>query len=91
MLARAGAAALIFESDTMRSRKSVSFRPEFQPVEERCLATVHPLVSHIGLHGLSGQATRPPSTPSAPGTRSIWPEEEVLARVNFHRAIGTGA
>jgi hypothetical protein len=56
MLARAEAAALNPEIDTMRSRHTVSFRPELQRVEDRCLATVHPLVSHLSLHGLAGQA-----------------------------------
>lgn len=39
----------------MRSRHSVSFRPEVQPVEDRCLATVHPLVANLGLHSLAGR------------------------------------
>ncbi|MGC8642885.1 MAG: hypothetical protein ACP5XB_23760 [Isosphaeraceae bacterium] len=40
----------------MKSRHSVSFRPDLQHVEDRFLATVHPLVSHAGLPGLAGQA-----------------------------------
>ena len=40
----------------MRNRRTVTFRPDLQRIEDRCLASVHPLVSHAGLHGLAGQA-----------------------------------
>ena len=47
----------------MRSRHSLAFRPALEQAEDRCLATVHPLVSHLGAHGLAGQ--------SAPGLACI--------------------
>ena len=48
----------IFEIDIMRRRHSLAFRPALEQAEDRCLATVHPLVSHLGAHGLAGQVAR---------------------------------
>jgi hypothetical protein len=42
-----------FEIDIMRRQHSRCFRPAFEQAEDRCLATVHPLVAQLGSHGLS--------------------------------------
>jgi hypothetical protein len=55
MLAWARAVAPILEIDTMRPRRSLAFRPALERSEERCLATVHPLVSHLIHDGLAAQ------------------------------------
>jgi hypothetical protein len=62
-LATAIPATLSPEIDTMRIRRSLSFRPDLERVEDRCLASVHPLVAHLGHHGLAAQVHHPASLP----------------------------
>src|SRR5271165_2078372 len=47
----------------MSNRRSRTFRPSLETAEDRCLATVHPLVAHLAQHGLGGQVHGPVTEP----------------------------
>jgi hypothetical protein len=47
----------------MSNRRSRTFRPHLESCEQRCLATVHPLVAHAAQHGLGGQVHGPVGQP----------------------------
>lgn len=47
----------------MSNRRSCTFRPNLETAEDRCLATVHPLVAHVAEHALGGQVHGPVAQP----------------------------
>jgi hypothetical protein len=47
----------------MRNRQSHKLRPILETAEDRCLATVHPLVAYLAHHGLAAQVHGPLTQP----------------------------
>jgi hypothetical protein len=47
----------------MRNRVSRSLQPVLEGTENRCLATVHPLMVHLGIHPLVAHVNRLPHSP----------------------------
>jgi hypothetical protein len=51
----------------MNHRVSRAFRPALDRVEDRCLASVHPLVSHLGVHAVTASIHHPARAAHQPG------------------------
>jgi hypothetical protein len=51
----------------MSHRTSRAFRPGLDRVEDRCLATIHPLASHLGVHAVTAAVHHPAHVRHQPG------------------------